>query len=218
MPARPTIRPDSYTSSVWCPRQLGLASASPNLTNRPTPSCTIVPVYRRPSAGQQRALRHWRAGSQVTPEIRAHRPGDYLCGRRWLTPDHASVSCAVERAGDTHDGCHDLSQIAAQRGAYRDMRADSTSVRSMGDLDDAYAGASSTSPAAVSAGTSAGGAQARWPTESPRIVGLRSGTVLDPKLVAELQAVAARADIAHRVLTILELDRRESRAPEERAQ
>ena len=98
------------------------------------------------------------------------------------------------------------------------MRADSTSVRSMGDLDDAYAGASSTSPAAVSAGTSAGGAQARWPTESPRIVGLRSGTVLDPKLVAELQAVAARADIAHRVLTILELDRRESRAPEERAQ
>jgi hypothetical protein len=65
---------------------------------------------------------------------------------------------------------HDLSQIAAQRGAYRDMRADSVSTS----------------------------------TERPRIVGVRSGTVLDPKLVAALRAVAARTDIAHRVLTILE--------------
>lgn len=65
---------------------------------------------------------------------------------------------------------HDLSQIAAQRGAYKDMRADSTS----------------------------------GPTDGPTIVGLRSGTLLDPKLVAELRAVAARTDIAQRVLTILE--------------
>lgn len=65
---------------------------------------------------------------------------------------------------------HDLSQIAAQRGAYRDMRADSTS-RS---------------------------------TDRPTIVGVRSGTVLDPKLVAEFRVVASRTDIAHRVLTILE--------------
>ena len=65
---------------------------------------------------------------------------------------------------------HDLSQIAAQRGAYKDMRADSTSR----------------------------------PTDSSSIVGVRSGTVLDPKLVAELRAVAGRTDIAQRVLTILE--------------
>jgi hypothetical protein len=63
-----------------------------------------------------------------------------------------------------------LSQIAAQRGAYRDMRADSTS-RS---------------------------------TDGQTLVGLRSGTMLDPKLVAALRAVAARTDVAHRVLTILE--------------
>lgn len=42
------------------------------------------------------------------------------------------------------------------------------------------------------------------PSERPTTVGLRSGTVLDPKLVAELRAVAARTDIAQRVLTILE--------------
>ena len=42
------------------------------------------------------------------------------------------------------------------------------------------------------------------PTERPTIVGLRPGTVLDPKLVAELRTVAGRTDIAHRVLTILE--------------
>jgi hypothetical protein len=65
---------------------------------------------------------------------------------------------------------HDLSQIAAQRGVYKDMRADSTSR----------------------------------PTDGPTIVGLRSGTLLDPKLVAELRAVAGRTDIAQRVLTILE--------------
>lgn len=41
-------------------------------------------------------------------------------------------------------------------------------------------------------------------TERPTIVGVRSGTVLDPQLVAELRAVAARTDIAQRVLTILE--------------
>jgi hypothetical protein len=116
----------------------------------------------------------------------------------------ASASHTVERAGDTHDGCHDLSQIASQRGAYRDMRADSTSVRSIGHRDDTSADASSTSRAAPSAGTSAGAAQARWSAEGPKIVGLRSGTVLDPELVAKLRAVAARTDIAHRVLTILE--------------
>ena len=38
----------------------------------------------------------------------------------------------------------------------------------------------------------------------PTIVGVRSGTVLDPELVAELRAVAARIDVAQRVLTILE--------------
>lgn len=36
------------------------------------------------------------------------------------------------------------------------------------------------------------------------IVGVRSGTVLDPKLMSELRAVAARTEIAQRVLTILE--------------
>ena len=78
--------------------------------------------------------------------------------------------------------------MAAQRGAYRDMRADSTSVRSMGHLDDKSADAT----------------QARGSTDRPTIVGVRSGTVLDPTLVAEFRAVASRTDIAHRVLTILE--------------
>jgi hypothetical protein len=110
----------------------------------------------------------------------------------------------VVPAADEVQWRHDLSQIAAQWGAYRDMRADSTSVRSMGHLDDTSADASSTCPAAPSAGTSADAAQAGWSTEGPTIVGLRSGTMLDPTLVAELRAVAARADIAHRVLTILE--------------
>jgi hypothetical protein len=41
-------------------------------------------------------------------------------------------------------------------------------------------------------------------TERPTIVGVRSGTVLDPKLVAEFRTVAARTDIAQRVLTIIE--------------
>jgi putative aminopeptidase FrvX len=41
-------------------------------------------------------------------------------------------------------------------------------------------------------------------TEGPTVVGVRSGTLLDPELVAELRAVAARNDIAQRVLTILE--------------
>jgi hypothetical protein len=35
-------------------------------------------------------------------------------------------------------------------------------------------------------------------------LGHRSGTLLDPKRVATFRAVAARTDIAHRVLTILE--------------
>jgi hypothetical protein len=74
------------------------------------------------------------------------------------------------RVGDTHDGCGDLSLIAAQRGAFIDMRTDST-PRS---------------------------------TERLTIVGLRSGTALDPKLVAALRVVAARTDVAHRVMTILE--------------
>jgi hypothetical protein len=51
---------------------------------------------------------------------------------------------------------------------------------------------------------SADATQARGSTDGQTIVGLRSGTLLDPKLVAELQAVAARTDIAQRVLTILE--------------
>ncbi|WP_162941492.1 hypothetical protein [Desertimonas flava] len=42
------------------------------------------------------------------------------------------------------------------------------------------------------------------PTEGPTIVGVRSGIVLDPRLVATFRAVAARTDIAQRVLTILE--------------
>lgn len=91
----------------------------------------------------------------------------------WTTVAHSrsrAPHALSSGAGDTHDGCHDLSQIAAQQGAYKDMRADSTSR----------------------------------PTEKPTIVGPRSGTVLDPKLVAELRTVAARVDIAHRVLTILE--------------
>lgn len=73
-------------------------------------------------------------------------------------------------AGEDGRRCHDLSQIEAQRGAYRDMRADSTSR----------------------------------PTDGPTIVGLRSGTLLDPELVADLRTVAARTDVAQRVLTILE--------------
>ena len=76
----------------------------------------------------------------------------------------------VVTAADEVRWCHDLSQIAAQRGAYRDMRVDSTSR----------------------------------PTDRPTIVGVRSGTVLDPKLVAELRVVASRTDIAHRVLMTLE--------------
>ena len=84
------------------------------------------------------------------------------------------------------------------------MHADSTSVRSTGHLDDASAGASSTSPAASSASTSTGSARTLRSTERQSIVGARSGTVLDPKLVAELLAVAARTDIAQRVLRILE--------------
>lgn len=67
-------------------------------------------------------------------------------------------------------GATTVSQIALQQGAYKDMRADSSSR----------------------------------PTKRPTIVGPRSGTVLDPELVSELRAVAARADIAQRVLTILE--------------
>jgi len=82
----------------------------------------------------------------------------------------ARASLAVERAHDTHGECHHRSQIAAWRGAFIDMRADSTSR----------------------------------PTEVPTVVGVRSGTALDPKLVAELRAVAARTDIAHRVLAILD--------------
>lgn len=35
-------------------------------------------------------------------------------------------------------------------------------------------------------------------------MGVRVGTLLDPDLVAKLRVVAARTDIAHRVLTILE--------------
>ena len=87
----------------------------------------------------------------------------------------------VVPAADGAHRCCDLSQIAAQRGAYKDMRADSTSR----------------------------------PTDGPTIVGLRSGTLLDPELVAELRAVAGRTDIAQRVLTILELsqDRRRQSQP-----
>jgi putative aminopeptidase FrvX len=110
----------------------------------------------------------------------------------------------VVPAADEVQWCHDLSQVAAQRGAYRDMRADSTSVRSAGHTNQAAANASSTGSAAPRAGTSADSTQARRSTEGPTIVGVRSGTVLDPKLVAELRAVAARTDIAQRVLTILE--------------
>jgi D-serine deaminase-like pyridoxal phosphate-dependent protein len=84
------------------------------------------------------------------------------------------------------------------------MRADSTFVRSMGHLDDMSADASSTSPAAPSAGTSADSPTARRSTDSSSIVGVRSGTVLDPNRVAMFRAVAARTDIAHRVLVILE--------------
>ncbi len=84
------------------------------------------------------------------------------------------------------------------------MRTSSTSVRFMGHVDRASAGESSTGPAVPSAGTSADSTQAQWSTAGLTIVGLRSGTVLDPKLVAELRAVAARTDIAQRVLTILE--------------
>ena len=45
--------------------------------------------------------------------------------------------------------------------------------------------------------TTAGGA---------RLVGVRSGIVLDPELVATLRAVAAPAEIAQRVLSIVEPD------------
>jgi hypothetical protein len=110
----------------------------------------------------------------------------------------------VVPAADVVQWRHDLSQTAAQWGAYRDMRADSTSVRSAGHLDRASADASSTGSAAPSADTSADSTQARGSAEGPTIVGVRSGTVLDQKLVAELRTVAARTDIAQRVLTILE--------------
>jgi hypothetical protein len=36
------------------------------------------------------------------------------------------------------------------------------------------------------------------------LVGVRSGVALDASVVAELRAVAARADVAYRVLAILE--------------
>ncbi len=110
----------------------------------------------------------------------------------------------VVSAADEARCCRDLSHMAAQRGAYRDMRADSVSVRSVGQLDRASAAESSTGPAVPSAGTSADSTQAQRSTEGLAIVGLRSGTLLDPKLVAELRAVAGRTDIAQRVLTILE--------------
>lgn len=110
----------------------------------------------------------------------------------------------VVPASDDVQWCHDLSQLAAQRGAFRDMRTDSTSVKSAGHTNQAAANASSTGSAAPSAGTSADSTQARRSTEGPAIVGVRSGIALDPELVAELRAVAARTDIAHRVLTILE--------------
>jgi hypothetical protein len=110
----------------------------------------------------------------------------------------------VVPATDEVRWCHDLSQVAAQRGAYSDMRSDSTSVRSTGHLNRASTGKSSTGSAAPSAGTATDPTQAQRSTERPTIVGLRSGTVLDPELVAELRAVAARTDVAQRVLTILE--------------
>nr|AGC71302.1 hypothetical protein [uncultured bacterium A1Q1_fos_515] len=74
------------------------------------------------------------------------------------------------------------------------MRTSSTSVRSAGH----------TGPPATSAGTSPDSTHAQASTEGLTIVGLRSGTALDPKLVAEFRSVAARTDIAQRVLTILE--------------
>jgi hypothetical protein len=90
----------------------------------------------------------------------------------WTTRTAAGplANSGIAPVADDDRRRHDLSQIAAQRGAFKDMRADSTSR----------------------------------PTDGPTIVGLRSGTVLDPKLVAELRAVAGRTDIAQRVLTILE--------------
>lgn len=63
-----------------------------------------------------------------------------------------------------------LSHGLRQRGAYRDMRADTS----------------------------------RTPADGPALVGPLAGTVLDPDLVAALRAVAARVDVAHRVLAILE--------------
>jgi len=71
-------------------------------------------------------------------------------------------------------------------------------------MDRASADASTADPAAPSAGTSADSPAARRSTDSSSIVGVRSGTVLDPKLVATFRAAAARTDIAHRVLMILE--------------
>jgi hypothetical protein len=53
--------------------------------------------------------------------------------------------------------------------------------------------------------------------ETAAIVGVRSGTVLDPKLVAALRAVAARSEVVHRVLAILEpIHAPTSRAPADR--
>jgi hypothetical protein len=120
-----------------------------------------------------------------------------------MAADPLAAPGVVPAADRARRSC-DLSQMAAQRGAYRDMRTSSTSVRSAVPKGRASADAPSTSPAASSSGTSADAALARWSTEGARIVGLRSGTVLDPKLVADLRAVAARTDIAQRVLTILE--------------
>lgn len=114
------------------------------------------------------------------------------------------ATLGVVPAADEVRWCHDLSHVAAQRGEYTDMHTSSTSDRSAGHLTRACADASSTGPAAPSAGTSADAAQARRSTGGPTIVGPRSGTVLDPELVAELGALAARIDIAQRVLTILE--------------
>lgn len=74
----------------------------------------------------------------------------------------------VVSAADDVPWCHELSQVAAQRSAYRDMRADSISVRSAGHLDHAPADAPSTVPAAPSADTSVDSTQAREPPRAQR--------------------------------------------------
>ena len=63
---------------------------------------------------------------------------------------------------------------------------------------------SSSRRAAASAATSTGRLESPKVTEVSAVLGLRFGTSLEPDLVATLRAVAERADIAHRVLTILE--------------